>query len=95
MGKTLTLELTDDAYAVLRRRAEAVGTSPAQLAAVELERQLGVESTHDTESEKQEARDRFERHFGEVDLGRATGADNEAIDADLVAGTKRNAGRRS
>lgn len=26
----------------------------------------------------------FERHFGEVDLGYATGVDNEQIDADLV-----------
>jgi hypothetical protein len=84
MGKTLTLEPSDDADAVLRRRAEAVGTSPARLAAVELKRQLSVESTHDTGSKKPEARDRFERHFGEVDVGRATGVDNEAIDADLA-----------
>jgi Bacterial SH3 domain len=30
------------------------------------------------------ARERFERHFGEVDLGYATGVDNEQIDADLA-----------
>jgi|GEM_PF-1184128 hypothetical protein len=35
-------------------------------------------------AEKNAARDRFERHFGEVNLGRATGADNEGIDADLA-----------
>lgn len=33
----------------------------------------------------QAARERFERHFGEVDLGCATGVDNEQIDADLAA----------
>lgn len=28
--------------------------------------------------------DRFERHFGAVDLGHPTGTDNEQIDADLA-----------
>lgn len=37
-----------------------------------------------TDAEKQVARERFERHFGEVDLGYATGVDNEQIDADLA-----------
>jgi hypothetical protein len=36
------------------------------------------------EAEKQAARERFERHFGEIDLGYPTGADNEGIDADLA-----------
>lgn len=35
-----------------------------------------------TAAEKQ-ARERFERHFGEIDLGFPTGVDNEQIDADL------------
>ena len=37
-----------------------------------------------TDAEMQAARERFERHFGEVDLGYATGDDNEQIDADLA-----------
>jgi hypothetical protein len=37
-----------------------------------------------TAVEEQVARKRFERHFGEVDLGFATGVDNEQIDADLA-----------
>ena len=37
-----------------------------------------------TDAEQQAARERFERHFGEVDLGYATGVDNEQIDADLA-----------
>jgi uncharacterized protein YgiM (DUF1202 family) len=41
-------------------------------------------NTQRTETEKQAARERFERHFGEVDLGYATGVDNEQIDADLA-----------
>lgn len=36
------------------------------------------------ELEKQEARDRFESHFGEIALGYATGTDNEVIDQDLA-----------
>lgn len=37
-----------------------------------------------TEAEKQAAKERFERHFGEINLGSATGVDNESIDADLA-----------
>lgn len=37
-----------------------------------------------TEAEARRACERFERHFGEVDLGYATGADNVQIDADLA-----------
>ena len=33
---------------------------------------------------RQAARTRFERHFGEVNLGAPTGADNDGIDADLA-----------
>ncbi len=37
-----------------------------------------------TEAEKQAARERFESHFGAVNLGHATGVDNAGIDADLA-----------
>lgn len=45
-----------------------------------------LQDTHPrrTGAEEQAARERFERHFGEVDLGYATGVDNEQIDADLA-----------
>ncbi len=36
------------------------------------------------EAAKQRARERFERHVGALNLGYATGADNEQIDADLA-----------
>ena len=36
------------------------------------------------ETDKQEARKRFERRFGEIDIQDAIGADNEQIDADLA-----------
>jgi antitoxin YefM len=40
--------------------------------------------TRRTDAEKQAARERFESHLGEVDLGYATGVDNEQIDAELA-----------
>jgi len=36
------------------------------------------------EFDKQKARERFESHFGEIDLGYSTGIDNESIDEDLA-----------
>ena len=61
-----------------------------ELAGVAVEQQCGSavrpqqrgEPMNDTE--KQAARERFERHFGAVNLGYASGTDNEAIDADLA-----------
>ncbi len=90
MSHPLTVELSDAAYAALQFRARAAAQSPAQLAAAALEQRFGIpdgmrESGHPTiEAEKQAARERFERHFGAVNLGYATGIDNEAIDADLA-----------
>jgi hypothetical protein len=37
-----------------------------------------------SEAAKQRARERFEHHFGALNLGYATGVDNEQIDADLA-----------
>lgn len=90
MSQTLTLELSDEVYTAIRHQAETAGTSPAHWIATTLERQYGNvrewqdARTQRTEVEKQAARERFERHFGEVDLGYATGVDNEQIDADLA-----------
>ena len=90
MSQALTLELSDEVYAAIRRHAEAARTSPAHWIATTLEQQYGggrewqgVRAQR-TETEQQTARERFERHFGEVDLGYATGVDNEQIDADLA-----------
>ena len=90
MSQTLTLELSDEAYTTILRCAETAGTSPAHWIATTLEQQYGgihpaqgVRAPR-TEAKQQAARGRFERHFGEVDLGYATGVDNEQIDADLA-----------
>ncbi len=87
MRQTLSIELSSEAFGALRRAAEAAGTSPARLATTSLEQQFRAQADlpPSTEAEKQAARERFERHFGEVDLGYATGVDNEGIDADLAS----------
>jgi hypothetical protein len=90
MSQTLTVKLSDELYTALQRHAEASGTSPADLAARTLEQHYGPRGHSrpnggpQTEAEKQKARERFERHFGGVNLGYATGTDNEEMDADLA-----------
>ena len=85
MNRTLTVELSERAYGALERHARAVAQSPVELAAAALEQRFGVADSSPTSGdEAQAARLRFERHFGAVDLGHPTGADNEGIDADLA-----------
>ena len=90
MSQTLILELSDVVYTMIQRQAEAAGSSPAHWLADTLEQQYGrghagqSALARRTATEQQAARERFERHFGEVDLRDATGADNEQIDADLA-----------
>jgi hypothetical protein len=90
MSQPLTVELSDAAYAALQLQARAAARPAAEVAAEALEQHFGTAdrvsgSVHAaTEAQKQAARERFERHFGAVNLGHATGADNEGIDADLA-----------
>ena len=87
MNRTLTIQLSDEVFAALRRRAQTEGTSAAKCAAEVLEEQLGLSAdaaSPQTDAAKQAAREQFERHFGAVDLGHPTGTDNEQIDADLT-----------
>ncbi len=89
MSQTLIVEVSDQVYAALQCQAEKAGTSPDKLVGASLEhqfRQLGRLPDANallTDAEKQSARERFERHFGAVNLGYPTGIDNESIDADL------------
>lgn len=90
MSHSLTVQLSDAVYAALQRHAQSAAQSPAEVAAVALEQHFGTpESTLGdgrlmSEADRQAARQRFERHFGAVNLSYATGADNESIDADLA-----------
>ncbi len=84
MSRTLALQLSDEAFEALRRLAHSTRTSPAILAADALERQFGVAGLSTTEAANRAARERFESQLGSVDLGAATGPENESIDADLA-----------
>jgi hypothetical protein len=84
MSHAISLQISDATYNALRQQAALVGSDPERVAAVTLERQFGQKTGLPTEAEEQAAAERFERHFGEVDLGAPTGLDNETIDADLA-----------
>jgi len=86
MNHSLTVELSAESYLALERQAAAAGLSPGHLASASLERQFKpADSVSEADGlERQAARERFEKHFGEVDLGEPTGSDNDGIDADLA-----------
>ncbi|MFN6566462.1 hypothetical protein [Dendronalium sp. ChiSLP03b] len=92
MSRVLSLELSDEAYAALQQQAEVAGVSLAEWVATSLEQQYGSVRYKklQIEPEKEAARQRFRSHAGAVNLGYATGADNESIDADLARAYSNN-----
>jgi len=86
MSQRIIVELSDEVYTAIQRQAEEADISPAQVASVSLERyfheQRGALRKSRGQSKKnktalQEARERFEKHFGAVDLGYATEVSND------------------
>jgi hypothetical protein len=85
MSQQLTLEISDEVYADLQRKANAVGISITELIVTVLSRQGAATNRVMLSLEQQEqARQKFKSHAGAISLGYATGIDNEAIDADLA-----------
>ncbi|MEH2441380.1 hypothetical protein [Nostoc sp.] len=86
MSQVLSLELSDEVYAALQQQAEIAGISLAELVTTSIQQQYGSlrHEKSQTEIEQKAARQRFRSHAGAINLGYATGADNESIDADLV-----------
>lgn len=90
MSHILTVELSDGVYAALEGHAQAAATTPTKLAVAALEQHFKAPENSRTpthpavEADRRAARERFERHFGAVNLGDAAGVDNEEIDADLA-----------
>ena len=85
MSQVLTLELSDTDYAEIRQRAELAGVTITEWALASLKEYKQItKSKLQSEAEKQAARQRFRHHAGSINLGYATGADNESIDADLA-----------
>ena len=85
MSQQLTLEISDEVYADLQQKANAVGLSIAEwIVAVVSYQSSGVSQVLHSVEQQEEARQRFRNHAGAISLGYATGIDNESIDADLA-----------
>jgi hypothetical protein len=85
MSHDITVPLSDQLYTAIKHEANSLGTTPAQVVVNSLNRQFGRKVDLRTEEEKQAAIERFNRNIGSVNLGYATGVDNEQIDADLAS----------
>ncbi len=87
MNHTLILELSDEIFSAIHYQAAKIGVSPVNLITDSLEKQFcpaAVLQNLKSETQKNSASGKVESHFGAVDLGYPTGADNESIDADLA-----------
>ncbi len=85
MSQQLTLELSDEVYANLQQKANAVGLSMAEWIIAVLHHQtLSITKAMRSAAEQEDARQRFRNHAGAISLGYATGIDNEHIDLDLA-----------
>lgn len=85
MSQQLTLELSDEVYADLQQKANAVGLSIAEWIVATLSHQNnGVTKVLGSAELQEEVRQRFRSHAGAISLGYATGVDNAIIDADLA-----------
>jgi hypothetical protein len=84
MSQILTLDLKDRVFTAIQQQAQSIGIAPELLAANLLEQKFAVFTGLLTNTEQQAKRAKFERHFGEIDLGLAANLDNESIDADLA-----------
>jgi hypothetical protein len=85
MSQQLTLELSDEVYADLQQKANAIGLSIADWIVAIVSNQNGsvIKILHSA-ARQEEARQRFRNHAGAISLGYATGVENESIDADLA-----------
>ncbi|MGE0084502.1 MAG: hypothetical protein AB7S75_08775 [Desulfococcaceae bacterium] len=82
MSHKLILELSDDIFSAIHYQAAKTGVSPVNLIRDSLEKQFclaAVLQSLKSEMGKNSARGKIESHFGAVDLGYPTGADNEGI----------------
>ena len=85
MSQQLTLEISDEVYAALQQKANAVGLSITEWIVAVLNKQdSSVNQLLISAEHQEQARQRFKIHAGAVSLGYATGVDNDAIDADLA-----------
>lgn len=85
MSQQLTLELSDESYADLQQKADAVGLSITEWIVAALSKQNNsVDDVLHSAEHLEQARQVFKSHAGAISLGYPTGIDNESIDADLA-----------
>ncbi|MEM8640885.1 MAG: hypothetical protein AAGG51_19015 [Cyanobacteria bacterium P01_G01_bin.54] len=85
MSKQLALEISDEVYADLQRKANALGLSMTEWIVIILSQQnLATNRTQLSPEQQEQARQNFKRHAGAIDLGYVTGSGNDQIDADLA-----------
>lgn len=89
MSTDLNIHLSEQAFVGLQQAAIATGLTPNDLASAALEHQFGTPRVDAANRSTDDARQRFERHFGSLDLGHAVGTDNDQIDADLARAYER------
>lgn len=84
MPQTVTIELPDDVFEPLQREAELGGRTVAELvvARIRNSQRNGIKKRELTPEERAAAVADLMKHT--VDLGYATGTDNEQIDRDLA-----------
>jgi len=82
MSRTLTIHIEEGTFSRLELEAKVRGDAPAVIAASAIEERFGKEEGGTTSMNAQK---RFEAHFGKIDLGHPSGADNESIDKDLAS----------
>ena len=74
----ITVEISDEVFALLKAKAERAGTDPARLAAEQLAKENPVIERDATKTGD------IRKFFGCVSVGHPSGADNEKIDEDLA-----------
>lgn len=86
MSKTLTLELSDDAYEALRQRANAEGCEPEKLLTASIARLLSDAPVKGTShpGDQNAVKGDFRSVFGIVNLPDAAGLTNEQMDEILA-----------
>ena len=82
--KTLTFQVSDEVYEACQQIATQYGRTEEEVVLEWLAKRTSKQRPKLTEEESRAAWERLQRHLGAENLGYATGADNESIDADLA-----------
>lgn len=89
MSQILTLELNDEVFAAIQKQALNIGIPLESLVANLLEQKFSqIDRLLLTETEKENRRAKFERHFGTLDFGCTVDLDNESKVSICVAKQK-------